>query len=149
MIAASISSVVLYGVYSLMAFGGRAAKRTANRTGSAEAVSSGLLQIAAKARYTPLITSPGIGRKEPVFEFSDRSEGTWRIQLEGRDLVLSEPHGSERVVLATGLDGLEFQRDTMLDDGMMGITFLIGKGKSAKKYSTVVYTRGTRRPPGR
>lgn len=149
MVAAAVSSVVMYTAFSFLSFGSRTAKRTGARTGSTDSVGSAFLKVAAKARYAGRITSPAVGRTEDTFEFSDLSDGTWRIFVEGNQLVLQEAHGSGREVLARGFKAISFRRDTLLDDHMVMVTFDTGLGAKAEPFETVIYTRGTRRPPGR
>lgn len=145
LIASTISTIVMIAAYQFFSFGGRAAARNEARSGSVDAFSSAVVQLFERVRYAETVTSPAVGRSEPMLEFSSMDEGTWRVLVEDGNLVLKEAHGSEQQVLARGVHGVQFRRENSPGPHVLEVSFSRGKGDLQKKSRTVLYLRGTRR----
>jgi type II secretory pathway component PulJ len=145
LVATAISTVVMVAAYSFFSFGGRAAARNEARSGSVDAFSSAVVQLFEKARYAETITSPAVGRSEGMLEFSSFDKGAWRVQVEDKNLVLQEAHGSQKEVLARGVHAVKFRRENSPGPHVLEVTLTRGEGELAKEARTVLYLRGTRR----
>lgn len=145
LVATAISTVVMAAAYSFFSFGGRAAARNEARSGSVDAFSSAIVQLFQRVRYAETVTSPAVGRSEPMLEFSSFDKGTWRVEVEDKNLVLKEAHGSAKEVLARGVHGVEFRRENSPGPQVLEVRFSRGEGDLAKTARTVLYLRGTRR----
>ena len=145
LIAMAVSSVVIVGAYQLMSFGARTTGRASDRSDAVDAVGSAVVQLADRLRWCQDIVTPGVGGEADELEFGGVRTGAWRASVVDGDLVLREVHGSQKKVLAQGIDAIRFKR-TGVEDDCVVIEMGVGEGPGARSYRTVIYARGTRRP---
>lgn len=145
LIAVAVSSVVLVGAYQLMSFGARTTGRAGERSDAVDAVGSAVVQLADRLRWCQDIVTPGVGGENPELEFGGVRTGAWTVAVKDGDLVLQEKHGTQKKVLARGVDGILFKR-TGVEDDCVAVEMRVGDGPGARTYRTVIFARGTRRP---
>ena len=109
-----------------------------------DATNSGLMQLIRRIRFAEQVVSPSDGETSSTLEYQNLTTGGWTVSCDDGALVLKEKLGSDEKVLAPGIEKVEFKRDGFL----IKVTFTFGSGEDARQYSTILYTRGARRPPG-
>jgi prepilin-type N-terminal cleavage/methylation domain-containing protein len=144
LIALAIAGVVMGVAYRFVAFGARSAGRSGRRIGAVDSASSAFLQLAARLRYAEKLLEPGSGGTGENLEYYNNASGGWTLSVKEGNLVLQEKHGLTKKILAPGVTRVEFERDNFL----VKTTLYFGQGQAARSFSSILYARGTRRPPG-
>jgi len=140
LLAIAIAGGLLLVGYRLLGLGTRSAER-AVQAEAAELAGRAFLRLGEELRRARAVTEVGPGELELV----TRGEGSWRLRVEGRELVLVEAHGAGREVLVSGVEAITFQRAS--GPPYLEVELRVGPEGRAR-YATGVFLRGLLRAGG-